>query len=170
MTARATRRRLQRRAATAAVIAAALIVAVGMSVLWRQSETSRTAAVAAARNAEAQQLFALGQLEIDRHPSAAVAYALESLERADNPEVRKFVVRALSQGPTPVIVARTETGWGGTELSFSRTGEWLSSLNVRTGAVRLWRQGRLPQADSGIRQPARLRERRVCRRRQLIRR
>ena len=68
-----------------------------------------------------------------------------------------------------VIVARTETGWGGTELSFSRTGEWLSSLNVRTGAVRLWRQDGSLQADSGIRQPARLRERRVCRRRQLVR-
>jgi WD40 repeat protein len=67
------------------------------------------------------------------------------LELNDHPEVRRFVVRALSQGPTPVIVARTESGWGGTELSFSRTGEWLSSLNVRTGAVRLWRNDGSPR-------------------------
>jgi WD40 repeat protein len=140
MTARASRRRFQRRAAVAAVIAAALVVAVGMSVLWRQSESARGEAIAAARHAEAQQLFALGQLELERQPSVAVAYALASLERNDSPDARKFVVRALSQGPTPVLVARTETGWGGTALSFSRTGEWLSTMNVRTGAVRLWRK------------------------------
>jgi WD40 repeat protein len=140
MTARAARRRLQRRAGTAALMAASLIVAIGMSVLWRRSEAARAEADTAARRAEAQQLFALGQLELQRQPSVAVAYALASLERTDNPDVRTFVVRALSQGPTPVIVARTEAGWGGTELSFSKTGEWLSSLNVRTGAVRLWRK------------------------------
>ncbi len=38
MTARAARRRLQRRAGVAALIAAALVVAIGMSVLWRRSE------------------------------------------------------------------------------------------------------------------------------------
>jgi WD40 repeat protein len=145
MTARAARRRLRRRAGVSALIAASLIVAIAMSVLWRQSEGARAEATAAARHAEAQQLFALGQLEMQRQPSVAVAYALASLERNDSPDVRRFVVRALSQGPTPVIVARTETGWGGTELSFSRTGEWLSSLNVRTGAVRLWRQDGSPR-------------------------
>lgn len=29
---------------------------------------------------------------------------------------------------------------GGTELSFSKAGEWLSSLNFATSAVRLWRK------------------------------
>ncbi len=139
MTARAARRRLQRRAGVAAVIAAALVVALGMTVLWRRSEASRSAAVAAARRAEAQQLFALGQLEIDRHPSAAVAYALASLERNDSQAVRVFATRALWRGPTPLIVDRTESGWGGIELSFSRTGEWLASKNV-SGAVKLWRR------------------------------
>jgi WD40 repeat protein len=139
MTARAVRRRRHQRLGAAALMAAALVVAVAMTVLWRQSEGARAEASAAARLAEAQQLFALGQLELERQPSVALAYALASLELNDLPEVRRFVVRALSQGPTPVIVARTETGWGGTELSFSKTGEWLSSLNVRTGAVRLWR-------------------------------
>ena len=140
MTARAARRRLQRRAGVAAVIAAALVVAIGMSVLWRRSEASRAEAIAAARHAEAQQLFALGQLEIDRHPSAAVAYALASLDRNDSPAVRVFATRALWRGPTPLVVDRTESGWGGIDLSFSRTGEWLASQNRVSGAVKLWRR------------------------------
>ena len=144
MTTRAVRRRRQRRAGVAAAIAASLIVAIGMSVLWRQSEAARAAALASARQAEAQQLFALGQLEFERQPGAAVAYALASLERNDSPDVRRFVIRALSRGPTPVVVARTDVGWGGTELSFSRTGEWLGSLNRTTGAVRLWRKDGTP--------------------------
>ena len=75
-----------------------------MSVLWRRSEAARAEAVAAARHAEAQQLFALGQLEIERHPTAAVAYALASLERDDSPDARRLALRALWRGPTPLIV------------------------------------------------------------------
>jgi WD40 repeat protein len=123
----------------AAVIAASVIVAIGMSVLRQQSETARAEAHAAARFAEAQQLFALGQLELERQPGIALAYAMASLERNDHPEVRRFALRALSRGPTPMIVAQTESGGGRTELSFSRTGEWLGALNVNSAAVRLWR-------------------------------
>src|SRR6185436_3869950 len=99
MTARALRRRRQRRIGIGAVVAAALVVAAGMSVLWRKSETAR-------RHAEAQQLFALGQVELERNPTAALAYALASLEHDDTPPVRRFALGALQQGPPGFALAR----------------------------------------------------------------
>ena len=139
MTARTRRRRRQRRIAVAAVTAAALAVAIAMGVLWRQSEGARAEAVTAARRAEAQQLFTLGQSEIDRNPTAAVAYALASLERDDSPHARRLALRALWQGPPAFVLARTDESWGVHQLSFSNDGDWLAGVSDRTGTVRLWR-------------------------------
>ena len=112
MTVRTRRRRRQRRIGVAAVTAAALAVAIAMGVLWRQSEGARAQAVTAARQAEAQQLFTLGQTEIAQNPTASVAYALASLERADTPHARRLALRALWQGPPAFALARTDESWG----------------------------------------------------------
>ena len=139
MTSRALRRRRQRRLAVAAVTAAALVVAVAMGVLWRQSENARSQAVASTRRAEAQQLFTLGQAEIDGNPTAAVAYALASLEHDDSPHARRLALRALWRGPTAFILSPTDPSWSNHQLSFSKDGDWLAGVSERDGIVRLWR-------------------------------
>lgn len=138
MTARAMRRRRQRRIGVAAVTTAALAVAIAMTVLWRRSEGARAQALTAARHAESQQLFTLGQVEITQNPTAALAYALASLEQNDSPHARRLALRALWRGPTSFVLARTDNSWGVQELTFSRDGEWLAGVN-RSGAVRLWK-------------------------------
>ena len=137
MTARAARRRRRRRLAVAAVVVAALAVASAMGVLWRRSEAARAQAVTAARHAEAQQIFALGQLELDKDPTAALAYALASLQRMDSPHARHFALQALWRGPTAF-----ELGAGGdtpgVQLAFSPDGRWLATSEEGTGTIRLW--------------------------------
>jgi WD40 repeat protein/predicted Ser/Thr protein kinase len=140
MTARAVRRRRQRRLAVAAVVAAALAVASGMSVLWRRSETARSQAVAAARHAEAQQTFALGQLELEKEPTAALAYALSSLEHADTPHARLLALRALWRGPIAMAVGATDQQGPSIQLAFSPDGRWLADVEQSTGTLRLWNQ------------------------------
>ena len=139
MTSRTLRHRRQRRLAGVALTAAALVVAIAMGVLWRQSETARLEAVAATRRAEAQQLFTLGQAEIDANPTAAVAYALASLEHGDSPHARRLALRALWRGPTAFVLSRTDPTWTEHQLSFSNDGDWLAGVSNREGTVRLWR-------------------------------
>ena len=74
-----------------------------MATFWSRAETSRHKAEAEALRAESSKLLALGQLELDRYPSTAVAYALKSLELADTGEARLFALRALQRGPTAIL-------------------------------------------------------------------
>lgn len=62
-----------------------------------------------AQRARASRLVALGRLELDRHPSAAIAYARASLEIADNMEARLLALEALWHGP-PARVLPGESG------------------------------------------------------------
>jgi WD40 repeat protein len=86
------RRRRLIRTAVASVIAALAGVAIAVDV-------SRQLAVAQMRRAEAAQALALGRLNLAENPNAALAYAIASLERADNVAARGFAVEALWQGP-----------------------------------------------------------------------
>ncbi|HVS14942.1 MAG TPA: protein kinase [Thermoanaerobaculia bacterium] len=138
MTDRARRRRRRRRLAVAAVVFAALAVTTGMGVLWRRSEGARAEAVTAARHAEGQQIFALGQLELDKNPTAALAYALASLEHADTPHARVLALQALWRGPTAFALAATDQQGPSTHMQFSPNGQWLAELEAATGTVRLW--------------------------------
>ncbi len=79
-------------------------------------------AVAETRRAEAAKLFALGRVELEDNPTAAIAYATASLELADVPEVRRFALEALYRGPTEF---RLMDGRGFT-TSFSPDGRWLA--------------------------------------------
>ena len=138
MTDRGRRRQRQRRLALAGVVGAALAVASGMGVLWRKSEAARTQAVEAARQAEAHRLFALGQLEVDRNPTAAVAYSIASLEHDDTLHARLLALRALWRGPTAWAVAATDKDGAGDGVAFSPDGRWLTSIDERSKRVQLW--------------------------------
>jgi hypothetical protein len=83
----------------------ALLIVLGLVGLSRQQAvTARQEAVAESRRAESGKLLALGQLELDTYPTAALAYTAKSLELADTPENRRFAVEALQRGPTATIM------------------------------------------------------------------
>jgi DNA-binding winged helix-turn-helix (wHTH) protein/WD40 repeat protein len=91
------RRRRRRLAATIGVIVLAA-VATALFTLWRSS-------VRETRRAEARKLIAIGRVELDRNPAAALAFARASLEVADSAEARMLAVQALWAGPPAFFVA-----------------------------------------------------------------
>jgi WD40 repeat protein len=94
-------RRRRRLAVTAAFVALVAVLAV-VSSFWRQS-------VRETRRAEASNLLSLAQLELDDYPTAAVAYAMASLERAESPRARRLALEALWKGPTAFVVSEEPT-------------------------------------------------------------
>ena len=87
----------QRDSADENVLAVASIIMFLLGVLAVVS-VSRQQAVAEARRAEASRLVALGRLEMERYPTATLAYARKSLEVADNAEARRLALESLWQG------------------------------------------------------------------------
>jgi WD40 repeat protein len=96
MAGRAGRERRRRRRMIGGVFAALVLVAVGVTGLWVRAEVAQ-------RRSEASKLLALGRNELDANPSAALAYAVASLELADNPSARRFAIESLSRGPSAVL-------------------------------------------------------------------
>ncbi len=137
MTALANRQKRRRRIALSAVVVS-LTVGLGiMGALWKRSETQ-------ALRAEASKLLALGQLQMERHPTGALAYAIKSLEMADTAEARFFALRVLQSGPvglrSPGI---QQDGLEAITLAFSANGEWLAIAGFRKAEIRN-RDGREP--------------------------
>jgi hypothetical protein len=68
--------------------------------LWRRSvlEVSRR---------EAAQILALGRLQLEDGPTAALAHALASLERADSEKARRFAVESLWHGAAAIFLETT---------------------------------------------------------------
>jgi len=115
MTALAGRRRRRRRIAVAAGFAVLLAGLAIVGSFWQRS-------VREARRAEAQKLIALGQLELEGYPSAAVAHAIASLELADTPESRRLALEALWRGPTAQVVNQERLS---PRASFGADDSWL---------------------------------------------
>jgi WD40 repeat protein len=140
MTALAARRRRRRRLAVAAAGLVLVTVLAVVTTLWRSS-------VAETRRAEAGKLLALGQMQLEDDPTAALAYARASLELADTPEARRFAVEVLWRGPVARIlpVARTAREAGladvpsgmGTRV-LSPDGRWLATSGGAKGRVLLF--------------------------------
>ena len=125
MTSLANRRRRRRRLAVATVIT---VLVAGLAVVgsfWRRS-------VQETRRAEASKLLALGQLRLSDHPNAALAYAIASLERADNEAARRFAVQALWQGPPALFLSDPVMPM---YISWSPDGRWLALGHVNGLAV-----------------------------------
>jgi WD40 repeat protein/tRNA A-37 threonylcarbamoyl transferase component Bud32 len=120
MTRHAERRRRRRRMAVAAVLAIAAVVTVVTTALWRRS-------VLHERRAEAQKLIALGTVEKETYPTAALVYAAQSLELADSNEARLLALEALWEGPTAFIVNEDTDD----HLSFSPGGTWFVQTPTR---------------------------------------
>jgi WD40 repeat protein len=138
----ANRQKRRKRIAVSAVVAG-LTVGLGiMGALWQKSETETL-------RAEASRLLALGQLQVERHPTGALAYAIKSLELADTEEARLFALQVLQEGP---IGRRTrgylpgesvETELYTINVAFTPNGEW-AAIGGYTKA-QLWnRDGREP--------------------------
>jgi WD40 repeat protein len=131
MTSLAERRRRRRRAAAVAAVVVFATVAVVFAGLWRRS-------VYETRRAEAGKLLALGRTEIDRYPTAALAYAHRSLELADTFEARRFAVEILWRGPVarilPVGRMAAQVGVEGPEFfqntALSPDGAWLATQTI----------------------------------------
>jgi WD40 repeat protein/serine/threonine protein kinase/class 3 adenylate cyclase len=118
---RSRRARRLRRVGTVALVLLTVVAGL-MGLLWSRSEVARQEATAAANHAEAVQLQALGQLQLDTYPTAALAYSIASLEREYTPTSRLLALRALWRGP-PCFVANWEDGF---QVAFSPDGRYLA--------------------------------------------
>ena len=96
------------------VVATLVVFLMVVGGFWRHSATQ-------ARRAEASELLARGQLELEENPTAALAYAVSSLELSDQPAGRRLVLEALAEGPpyTELMPGRIEN------LVYTPDGEWL---------------------------------------------
>ncbi len=118
MTSFAERRRRQKGIAVTTVITLLLVGLTIVAGFWHRAEQERL-------RAESGRLLALGELEIDRYPTAALAWATKSLEVFDTEEGRMLALRALQMAPpATVLPANEESRASG--LVFSPSGEWLA--------------------------------------------
>jgi WD40 repeat protein len=133
MTAHAERRRRRRTAAIAATFALLLTV---LAVVFASRQEARRET----RRAEGNQLLALGRVEIENDSTKALAYALASLERADDPVTRLFALEALGRGPTArylELPSVDATYYGAMSVDFSSDGSWLAA-GYEDGSLKLW--------------------------------
>ena len=151
MTALAGRRRRWRRMAMAAALTTLVLGLAVVAGFWRRAETSRQRAEAEALRAEAAKLLALGQVELDAYPTAALAYAIASLDLSDTPEGRLFALRVLQAGPIARLApAFPGDGMEAQLVDFSPNGEWLAVGGLRKVQIH-HRDGRAPIVLPGYR-------------------
>jgi hypothetical protein len=104
MVERARRRRRLRRSAVAAAFLVLAGVSAAIAVSRHQAAKARDQARAEALRAEASRLVSLAQLRLADDPTEALAYATASLELADTPEARVFVMKSLWEAPPCFIL------------------------------------------------------------------
>ncbi len=150
---KAQRRKRLLTAAAISVIVALAGVAIAIGISRHQAEAARDRAVAEARRAEAGKLLALARTELDRDPTAALAFARKSLELSDTPEARRFALEVLWRGPVARILApdKLVEGLEQEELRqwenvprFSPDGGWLALQNIVSGRISLFRSDGSP--------------------------
>ena len=125
MVSRVESRRRLRHAAVAGVFAALLLVLAVIGVLLRRTNLALERSVADQARARASKLVALGRLELDNYPTAALAYARKSLETADTIEGRLLALEALWRGPTARVLPLSRD-LDCTRLAFSPDGRRLA--------------------------------------------
>jgi serine/threonine protein kinase/WD40 repeat protein len=133
-----TRARRRRRLQLAGVIAAFVLLAVvAASVAW-----SRQRAVESAHDAEASRLVALGRLELERYPTAALAYALRGLEMSDLVEARYLALEALWLAPAARILP-LPAGVSCTRVAFSDDGRTVACAGFSDSVLTCADDGRV---------------------------
>lgn len=133
MTAHAQRRRRRRTAGLFAAFGMLFLVIGVITLSWRRTDVARQRAENEARRAKAAKLLALGQVELDSYPTAALAYATKSLEVADSEEARRFAVRALWRGPTAFILPLRQGDFY--QIKFSPSGKWLAASSIADNVI-----------------------------------
>ena len=134
MTGHAKRSRRLRRAAVVSGFVSLLVVLAVVLV-------SRQQAIVEMRRAEAAKLVTLGRLELDINPTAGLAYGIKSLEIADSPEARRFVVEMLWRSPPALLLPLEAPGAIGDEyhqLDISPDDRWMATAN-HSGEVLIFR-------------------------------
>ena len=133
------RRRTQRRRLRATAATLLLVGAVSVSLLWQRAERQTL-------RAEANELLALERVAVVDDPTSTLAFALASLERADDQATRLLVVKALQSEPPAFYLPATSQGGGlplegvaSNSIDFSPDGGWLA-IGTADGRVRLWRR------------------------------
>ena len=116
---KARRRRRLVTAAVASVIVALAGVAIAIGI-------SRQKAVDAQRRGEASRLLTLAQLRIKDDPTEALAFATASLELADSPDARAFVMKALWEAP-PAFDLPVDASVSARIPAFSPDGRYLAA-------------------------------------------
>ena len=134
--ARRRRRLLIAGVATAFVLLAAFSALIARSRM--QAMESARQAETEAQHAEASKLVALGRLELARYPTAAVAYALKSLETSDTTEARLLALEALWQAP-PARVLPLPEGVSCTRVAFAGDGRSLACAGY-AARIALWHE------------------------------
>jgi WD40 repeat protein len=122
MAARVERQRKRRKRIVGAGFAVLLGVLGVVGSLWRQS-------VIEARTAEARVLLSLGQQQRETNTTTRIAYAIASLERRDDPAVRRFALEALWRGPAATLVPRTSSS-GLISTDFTLDGDRLIVVRI----------------------------------------
>ena len=92
-------------------------VALATSLLWRRSERSRQHAEEA-RRAEAGKLLAMGERELERYPTASLAYTIKSLEVSDTDAARLLAIRILQREPVARLATLPKDLDGGFYFAF----------------------------------------------------
>ena len=142
MARRARRTKILRGASVAAVI-------VGLAAVASAVAISRQRAVEGAQRAVASKLVALGRLELDRYPTAAVAYARASLELSDTIEARLLAIEALWRGPTARILTLPEAA-ACSRVTFSAAGDALACAGFSDKVVVWTDGGEAPRVFAGL--------------------
>jgi WD40 repeat protein len=124
----AQRKRRRRRLAVMGAFVALLAILAVVGSLWRQSESARAQAVAEARRAEAAQLFALAQRDLESNRVTSLAYTIASLELHDAWPTRLLALRLLWEGPPALEIPRQpfDDLRGVMSQAFSPDGHWLA--------------------------------------------
>lgn len=140
MVSRANRQRRRRQVAAGIAFAFFAVVLGVFGLLWRQSVVAREEAVAEAHRAEASKLLGLGRLQLEESPTAALAYALASLELADDETARRFVVEVLERGPVASSLGRPFARL--ISIAFSSDARWLAVGSIEGRIAFTSREGR----------------------------
>ena len=138
MTHSAGKKKKQRQLILTGTFLSLLTVLVAITMLWRSASSARDNAVAETRRAEAGRVMAIARsLSLD--PSTKLAYGLRSLELADNAEARRFVMQAISEGPTYHTVNQYAIA-----PVMSPDGKWIAGAQEGGGLLLLPQDGSAP--------------------------
>jgi len=122
-------RRRRRRIALVSSFAALLIVLGIFGTLWLRSEKMT-------KISEARRLHMLAEKTLETDNTLSLALATASLEREDNPAVRRTALKALWKGPTRFVLSVTDTLVSAYSAMLSPDGRWLAT--VHGDGVLLW--------------------------------